>query len=272
VRERHQRVARGLRVVHHDLRAEAAEPVGDVEARRVAHVVGAGLERRAPQRDPLAGQLAEHGLHEAHDLLAAGGVDLVEHSEQADGASAPTAGAGGEGAQPADVLGQAAAAVAEASGEERAPDAGVHAQRVGQRGYVRSGGGADVGHRVDERHLGGEERVGRALDQFRRHRVGHDQRYARIGERPVDLARGRLGHRAPHPGDDPVRAQRIGHRVPLAEELRVPRDLDRVDGGRGFAEVRGQPAGRARRDRGLADDECGTGQVRRERPRRAEHL
>jgi hypothetical protein len=69
-----------------------------------------------------------------------------------------------------------------------------------------------------------------------------------------------------------IRAQRVGHRVPLAEEFRVPRDLDRVRGGRGPAEFRGQPAGGARRDRGLADDERGTGQVRRERARRAEHL
>jgi ferredoxin len=56
VRERHQGVAGRLRVVHHDLRPEAGETVGDIEARGVAHVVGAWLERGTPERDPLARQ------------------------------------------------------------------------------------------------------------------------------------------------------------------------------------------------------------------------
>ena len=54
VREGDQGVARRLGIVDHDLRAEAGQPVGHVQGRGVADVVGARLERRAPERDPLA--------------------------------------------------------------------------------------------------------------------------------------------------------------------------------------------------------------------------
>jgi hypothetical protein len=53
VRERDQGVACRLRVVDHDPHAKPAEPVRDIQGRRVAHVVRARLERRAPERDCL---------------------------------------------------------------------------------------------------------------------------------------------------------------------------------------------------------------------------
>jgi hypothetical protein len=66
----------------------------------------------------------------------------------------------------AEVLGQAAAAEAQPRTEEAPADARVVPDRVGQSHDVGTGGLAQLGHRVDERDLGGEERVGRALDQL----------------------------------------------------------------------------------------------------------
>ena len=238
--------------------------------RGVADVVGARLEGRAPERDPLARQVAEQRRDEIGHPLAAPGVDLVDHAEQA-GRGLRSRG-GGEGGQTADVLGQAAAAVADARGQERTPDPRVHAHRVGQRGDVTAGLRADVGHRVDERHLGRQERVGGPLDQLGGDRVGGQQRDAGLGQRPVDLADGRLGGHAGHADHDPVRTEGVVDGAALAQELGIPRDLDRVARGRPAAEIADQPGGGAGRDGGLAHEQRRAGQVRGERGDGAEDL
>jgi hypothetical protein len=178
----------------------------------------------------------------------------------------------GERGQPADILGQAAAAVADSRGKEGPPDPGIHAHRVGQRGHVRAGLHADVGHRVDERHLGGEERVRRALDELGRYRVGDDQRYPGLGHGAVDLADRGLGGHVRHADHDPVRAERVGHRVALAQELGVPRDLDGISRGGQVPQLADEPRGRSRRHGGLADDQGRPRQVGRERGDRTEYL
>ena len=75
-----------------------------------------------------------------------------------------------------DVLRQAAAAEADAGAEEAAADAGVVADRVGELGDVGAGDLGDLGHRVDERDLGREERVRGDLDELGGGEVGDDER------------------------------------------------------------------------------------------------
>jgi hypothetical protein len=71
-----------------------------------------------------------------------------------------------------DVLGQAAAAEAEAGVEERAADWVVVTDRVGELGDVGACGLAQLSHRVDERDLRGEEGVGGRLHHLGRGVVG----------------------------------------------------------------------------------------------------
>lgn len=89
---------------------------------------GTGKHLRTFQSEPDARyarggawQFAEQGLREGHDLLAPRGVDLVDRGEQAEGGGALRAGGRGECPESVNVLRQAAAAVAEARGEEGAP-------------------------------------------------------------------------------------------------------------------------------------------------------
>ena len=167
-----------------------------------------GLERRPEHGDPapddraaadLAGEV-DHPDPAAH----VDRVDLAQEGQRLVGAQ--LAGPGHEGA---DVLGQAAAAEAEAGVEEPAADPGVVADRVGELRDVGAAGLADLGHRVDERDLGGQERVRRDLDQLGGRVVGDDQRGAR---RPAARRTPRRALRSParrrpggHAVDQPVR-------------------------------------------------------------------
>ena len=82
----------------------------------------------------------------------------------------------------ADVLRQAAAAEPEAGVEEAAADARIAPDGIGELRDVGAGDLGDLGHRVDERDLRGEEGVGGDLHEFGRREVGDDERAAR-GER-----------------------------------------------------------------------------------------
>ena len=125
-------------------------------------------------------------------VFAAAGVDGVHLTEEGQRvAGAELAGPVHEGA---DVLGQAAAAEAEPGLEEAAPDPGVVAERLGQLDHVAAGELAQVGHRVDEGDLGGQEGVRRDLDQLGGGEVGHHQR-AVVEHRAVGL--GEQRDRAP---------------------------------------------------------------------------
>ena len=55
----HQRVAAAHRVVDRHDGAEPAQLLRDLQTRRVAHVVGPGLERRAPDRYPAPRHFAD---------------------------------------------------------------------------------------------------------------------------------------------------------------------------------------------------------------------
>ena len=90
---------------------------------------------------------------------------------------------------------------------------------------VRAGGLADLGHGVDERDLGGQERVGGDLDQLGGREVGDQARRAggqRCGVHLVQQGGVGLGGR---PGDavhEPVRGQGVLDGEALAQELGVP--------------------------------------------------
>ncbi len=86
-----------------------------------------------------------------------------------------------------DVLGQAAAAEAQPGVEELPADPLVVAERVGQLRDVAAGRLAHLGHRVDEADLGGQERVGRGLDQLRGGEVAAHHRHPVADRERVDL-------------------------------------------------------------------------------------
>ncbi len=197
---------------------------------------------------------------------AAAQVDLVDLAQERQGlVGAELAGAGHERA---DVLGQAAAAEADAGVEELAPDPVVVADRVGELGHVGAGGLADLGHGVDERDLGGQERVGGGLDQLGGGVVGDQARRAGGQRRGVHLVQqGGVGLGG-RPGDavhEPVRGHGVLDGEALAQELGVPGQADLRAGGRARLQQLAQPDGGADRHGGLAHDQRVGGQVRGQR-------
>src|SRR4029077_5186377 len=105
-------------------------------------------------------------------------VHLAQEGERGTGAELLRAGHEGP-----DVLGQAAAAVAEPGAQEGRADARVGAEDLRQVPHVSPGSLADLGHRVDERDLRGQECVGGRLGQLGGFQAGGDERGA-ARERP----------------------------------------------------------------------------------------
>ena len=114
---------------------------------------------RLPDRSPPTAR-----ARQGDDPLAAAEVDVVHGGQQVhERVDALVRRGGAEGA---DVLGQAAAAEAEAGREELAADPLVDADRVCELDHVRAGGLAHLRHHVDKGDLGREERVSRDLHQL----------------------------------------------------------------------------------------------------------
>ena len=185
------------------------------ERRRVAGVVGAGLEGEAPHADPHPGQVtADRGAHlgdHAVELVLVDGDDALEQVER-------VAGGVGDVDQRPRVLGEAAPAPARAGLEELVADALVvaHAQHdVLDVGADRLAHGGDG---VDEADLGGEEGVGRVLDRLGRRRVGDDDRRGHPDVERGHPHGGRLVVAADH---DAVGVEEVVHRRALAQELGV---------------------------------------------------
>jgi hypothetical protein len=87
---------------------------------------------------------------------------------------------------------------------------------------------------------------------------------AQSEHRLVDLAHDLLGLLRGHADHDAVRAQGVGDREALAQELGVPGELHLLPRGRELVQQADQPGGRADGHGGLADDEAAPGQVRGE--------
>ncbi len=255
------RVLDALRIGGDHLRAEALEVHRHVERRRVAHVVGVGLERHAQHGDPLAvDRTAERRDGEVDDALALAHVDRVHLAEERERVAAPELlGARGERA---DVLRQAAAAEADAGVQEAAADAGVVSDGVGEGRDVGTGRVGDLRHRVDEADLRGEERVRRRLHELGGGVVGDDAGGSRLDGRAIDAIEHGCRVLVCDPVHQPVGLQRVLHREPLAQELGVPGETRvRCD----VDEPSSESCGRAHRHGALADDERAVGEVREQR-------
>ena len=147
-------------------------------------------------------------------------VDVLDRSEHAD-INALVLGHPDEGAQ---ILGQAGAAEAQAGSEEIAADPGIQTDAPGHGRHVDAELLAQVGHQVDEGDLGGEEGVGRLLDQLGRRDARHDDRAVEAPLIEVEQQRARpAGIGA---DDDPGRREEVANRRPLAEELRIAGDVE----------------------------------------------
>jgi hypothetical protein len=116
------------------------------------------------------------------------------------------------------VLGKAGAAVAQPGLEERAADAAVHSHALHHLGDVGARRLADVGDRVDEGDLGGEERVGRVFDDLRRGQVGDDHGPLEGG---VELDQFHGGLLVGRPDHDAIGPQGVLDGRALTEELGV---------------------------------------------------
>ena len=103
--------------------------------------------------------------------LPAALVDRVDLSEEGDGL--PDAEFVGPVDERPNVLRQAAAAEAEARPQEPSADPRVVGQRFGELLDVGAGALADLGHRVDEGDLRGQEGVRGHLDQLGRRQIRH---------------------------------------------------------------------------------------------------
>ena len=162
----------------------------------------------------------------------------------------------GPGRQGPDVLGQAPAAETQPRAQPRPADPRIAAERVGEAEHVRAGHLADLGHRVDEGDLGGEERVRGDLDHLGGGRVGDQERDPRRQRLRIDLAERGLRAAGPDAGDDPVRPQGVGDGVAFPEELRVPGQFRARPGRCDDREPLAVGRRRAGRHRGLPDDEA----------------
>ncbi len=252
------------RVVHGHDRPLGGQAAAHVQAGGVTDVVAVGLERHAQHGDPLAGQGAARGLpgQRGHPVPPSG-VDGVHRAEQADDRADPEGGRGG--AERADVLGQAAAAEAQAGRQEAPADPRVISEGLGERDHVGARLLADLGHGVDERDLGRQERVRRHLDQFGRLQVHHQQRDARRQRPGVDRAEQFLGPAGRDARHDAVRDEAVLDREALPQELRVPGQVDPLPGRGDGPDPVDQLPGGADRDGRLAGDQALRGQVRGQR-------
>ena len=215
-----------LRVVDAHVRPGLVEPHRDVHSRRLAHIVAAGFEGGAQHGDAPAGDVPAEDLvgHVLH-LVAAGVVDRVHLAQQAAGPGRTELLGGGH--ERTHVLGEATTAESETSVEEGLSDATVGPQGGGERRDVPAGGIAEIGDRIDETDLGGEEGVRARLHQLRRGGVHHHQ-WRPFGQGfGIDLPDelfDLLAVLVPRPDDDAVGVQGVVHRRGFPEELGVPRD------------------------------------------------
>ncbi len=134
-------------------------------------------------------------------------------------------------------------------------DAGVVAESKGEKVHVGTRRLANLGHRVDVRDLGREERVGGDLDELgggRSATTSGVPSFEDRGER-----RAQLGLR---PGGCDTEHQAVGvqgvlHRETFAKELRVPGELELGAEGRGPGDELGEPLRGTDRHGRLADQQ-----------------
>ena len=169
--ERPRLVDRG-RVVRPHRRPALQQRPADLDARRLAHVVGVGLERQAEHADHLPAEAAQALLQLLHDQHPLVPVDVHDGVQQLRVVLVLL----GDRGQRLHVLGEAGAAVPDARVEEVRSDAAVQTHPLGHQLGVRVHPLADPRDLVDERDARGQEGVGRVLDRLGRRWVGDQQR------------------------------------------------------------------------------------------------
>ena len=220
-------MAHGLGVVGAHAGAPLQQAVDDVQCRRLADVVGVGLEGQSPQGDGLALQVAaEVAVHLVHQHLLLAVVDAHHGVEDAE-VVAELAGGHGQGLH---VLREAGAPVAYAGEEEALADAAVGADADAHHVHVGAHPFAEVGDLVHEGDAGGEVGVGGVLGHLGRALVHEDDGVALSHEGLVQLVHhlaGALGTGAHHHA---VGLHEIVHGDALAQELGVRHHVEEFGG------------------------------------------
>ena len=195
--------------------------------RRLAHVVGARLERETPEREARPVQaLAEVAL----DLARTGvrfwaAVDLVDRLQHARRRRRV---ASAMRDQRLDVLRKAGAAVPDAGEEEGGADAPVEADAAAHVLDVAADRLAQVGDLVHQRDARRQHGVGGVLGHLGALRAHHQDRVAGAHERLVELRHDGQGVLAVAADDDAVGLLEVLDRGAFLEELRVGDDVERM--------------------------------------------
>mmetsp|Transcript_39193 Transcript_39193/g.92123 ORF Transcript_39193/g.92123 Transcript_39193/m.92123 type:complete len:300 (+) Transcript_39193:1702-2601(+) len=199
-------------VVDGEIEALAEQLLGQHDQRRVAQVVGAGLERQAKQRD----RLAAGGGDQVVGAADVGVVAVQQRAQHGNGHALLA----GDGQEALDLLRQAGATEREAGAQIGLGDVELlvlaeqrqHVTRI-QAGFLQHGTGL-----VGEHDLQRMEDVAEVLDRFGDAHIGGDEAARHAGvEAAHDLDTGLV--QAAH--DGLRRVVEVRHRRALAQELGV---------------------------------------------------
>lgn len=192
--------------------------VDEHERGGLAHVVGLGLERKAPEGDGLAAQvtlvMAAELVEEDFFLPLVDRLHGLEHLQVVSRFLCRLH-------QRLHVFGETAAAVSATGIEELGADARIAADAAAHHVHVGAHQLAEVGDVVHEADAGGQHGVGGILDHLGRGDVGEDHPVVVEHERLVEPR-----HQLPctvglHAHHHPVGAHEIVHRVAFLQELGV---------------------------------------------------
>ena len=164
-----------------------------------AQVVRVRLERQAPRRDRAPGERRRRAASRTFPTTRSRCSRLFVDHRGVEHRRSPRRRGGGGAQQRGGVLREARAAPARAGVEELEPDPRVVAHAEGDLAHVGVDRLAEVGDRVDERHLRGQERVRRVLDHLRRRRARHQHRCLHVAVQLGHPHRDRRGRRRRSP-------------------------------------------------------------------------
>ena len=205
------------------MRAGIERALHQRHARCLADVVGARLERHAPegQREALqsTGEFREQLLPEVRALIL---VHLVHRGVQL----AVEAHGLAHAHHGQRVLREAAAAVAQAGVQELVADAAIRAHAAAHAVHVCAVFLAQIGHLVDEADLAGQHGVARVLHHLGAAHIHDQDRVALAHERLVQLAHHVAGFLALHAAHHAVGLVEVGDGIAFLQELRVVGDVE----------------------------------------------
>ena len=206
------------RIVRAHLRAHVEQPGHQRDRRRLAHVVGVGLEGEAEHGDGLAAQTAAGGVGNLarHRALAV----VVDRQHRLDDPQRHVV-IERDLDQRAGVLREARAAEARTGMQEFRADAVVEPDAARDFLHVGADLFGKIRDLVDEGDLGGEEGVGGVFDQFGGAPRREHQRRLVERQRPVDIAEHLARALVRGADHDAVREFEVADRRTLAQEFRI---------------------------------------------------